>query len=919
MNSPLLVLLVQSKCDSLEKIRAQVRADDGAPFVFERVTTLAQALDISTREHAAAILLDLDLPDTQDLDAFITLQLRAPEMPIVVFGETLSTAQGLAAVRAGAQDYLTRAEIETPLVERALRNAIERQRIRSAAYSHAEQLQFSEARFRLLINENADAILVVSHAGVVRFANPAAASLFGQAREQLVGASFPLPLGAENESMSITRGSETLITQPRVVRALWSGEEIYIVTLRDVTEERMAQEQLRRAQAREQHQREMAQALADSAMVLNSTLSFEQVLDQILENVGRVVPHDAASIFLMAEGIGRFVRGKGFAERALQELMESMQLRINEVPGYEWMARTGKPLLIPDTAAYAEWKDLTGGWIRSYLGAPLRVQDETIGFLSLDSATRGFFNVEHLVDLQAFAAQAATALENARLHAHVQRRADEFAALYELTRELAMQRELDTLLVTLLEGAMKLLNAPCGVLALYLPQTQELQVRVVRGDEQLGQDVRMALGDGLMGRVALTQQPILLEDYRKWELRLPRLLKSNVSAVVCVPMLFGGELVGALAVHEEGDTTRRFAPADAQLLSLLATQAAVLVHNARLHDETEKRAQQMALLYDAGLTLNSVLEPKTQLDFLTRIAMRSVRGDLAVFFRFNEMARELVLEFGLGYSQEFPFVYAQRVLLDAPQGVEAWVARERVPAVLNDTHADPRFLVTDDLLLSGVWVPIEHDKRLLGVLAVGSRERNRFTAHDERLLLLFASQAAVAMENARLYSSALLANERRAVLHWASQEIIRAGLDAERVYAAIHRAASRLMPCEAFVIAVLDDKQEQIELPYLIDRGGRQPVGKIPRDKGLSGYVLERGACLVIDELAATDVPLIHFGYPEQVVSVLAVPLQHGGQVFGMLSAQSYEKNAYSADDCAMLEMLAAHAAAALLNLRGAS
>ena len=371
-------------------------------------------------------------------------------------------------------------------------------------------------------------------------------------------------------------------------------------------------------------------------------------------------------------------------------------------------------------------------------------------------------------------------------------------------------------------------------------------------------------------------------------------------------------------MHEEGETTRRFSSDDVQLLTLLATQAAALVHNARLHEETEKRAGQMALLYDAGLTLNSVLDPTTQLDFLTRIAMRSVRAELAAFFRYDEPASELVLAFGLGYSDALPYKYKQRIALDSEQGIEAYAARERMPINLPDVSGDPRFAASDEHLVSGVWVPIEHDNRLLGVLAVGSTRLKGFDSHDERLLQLYASQAAVALENARLYQEALQDNERRTVLHRASQEIVSAGLDAERVYAAIHQAASHLMQCEAFVIAVLDESGESIDLAYTHDRQGRHASGRMARSRGLTGYVLARGDTVLIDNLAESGVEAYNFGGAVEVVSVLAVPLRHGGEVFGMLSVQSYRQKAYSAEDRVFLEMLAAHAAAALMNVRGA-
>ncbi len=1062
MAKVLQVLLVQPDAKSAESICAQFSADATYTLQVLTAASLQTAVARLQEQSFDAVLLDLDLPDADALDAFITLHLRAPAVPILVFAEQYAEERALAALRAGAEDFLTRAQIETAL-RAPLLFALERSALQRASHTHTAQLQFSEARFRLLINENADAIVVVNSTGIVRFANPAAARLFRTPREKLVGTLFATSLEDDGKTLQLTQGDNAVTVQLRVTETLWNGENVFLATLRDVTEQQRiadalrasqeryrefitassegiwwdelrppldlnlpeerqldaifydcflaecndamaqmygfesaseivgratdvtvppedpinrelylhfirngyrltngisherdrlgnpkifqnnmygivrdhflvgmwgtqrdvtaqehAREGLLRAQQAEQHQRELAEALADCAAVLNSTLHFDAVLDRILENVGRVVPHDAASIFLLQQGIARFVRGKGFTERGLQQGMEQLLLRVQEIPGYQKMVDTGEPLLISNTATNEMWMDLTGGWIQSYVGVPLRVQNKTIGFLNLDSATPDFFDARSAADLTAFAAHAATALENARLHTAEQTRADDFAALYELTRELAIQRDLDTLLETVVERAMRLLNASCGNLALFVTETQTLEPRVMKGTPHRSDLDPIKLGEGLVGRVGLTRAPIILQDYREWEFRSAQFAHSQVSAALSAPMLFSGELVGVLTVHEWGDTTRHFTAEDAQLLLLLATQAAAFVYNARLHAETEKRVQQLGLLYDAGLALNSVLEPKAQLDFLTQIAMRSVHADLAVFFRHNEAKRELVVEFSLGFGKEKPYVYLEQVPLDAEQGIEAWVARTRVPVTLNDAHRDPRFFPSGDALLSGIWVPIEHDNQLLGVLAVGASQRNAFTPQDERLLLLFASQAAVAMENTRLYQNALQANERRAVLHWASQEIIAAGLDAERVYAAIHQAASRLMACEAFVIAVLDETEEWIELPYLYDRGGRQPAGKIPKTLGLSGHMLANGTALLVNNLAASDLEVINFGHPVQVVSVLAVPLRHGGRVFGMLSAQAYSEGAYTPDDRVMLEMLAAHAAAALMNVRGA-
>lgn|GEM_PF-3551046 len=1058
------VLLIQKDCRSANALDAQLRAQRDLVFQVECVQDVEAATERLSRQTPDAVLLDLDLPGSYDLDALITLHLHAPQVPILVFAETMDLERGRRAVHAGAQSFLTRHEIEAPLIARELVFAIERHALRSATHSHRAQLQFSEARFRLLINENADGIVVVNTLGAIRFVNPAAEALFGKTRQELLGAMFRAPL--EQPTMAvieIARGREKILAQQQVVKTMWDHEDAYVATLRDVTAQQRAadalraragyyrefiesssegiwrcrlaaplsihlpvedqvraifdaayieecnpalarlygfqspqelvgralSENMRRDEAvnletyrefvRQQyrlnegethetdrlgnpkifrtnlygivendalvgiwgtlrdvtaeranmaeiqtakkaavHHQRIAQALADSAAALNSTLSFERVLDRILENVGRVVPHDAASIFLIEGDEVRIARARGFEERGLGKLLTDWRLPLTNLVSLKQMRETREALVIPDTRADPYWVNLSFEWIASYVGAPMCVRDEVIGFLNVDSSIPNFYDETHAAALKSFADQAATALDNARLHAQVKKRAEEWAQVYDLVRELGMQLDVSLMLETLVKRVTELVHAPCGSVSLYLPETQELEVQYIVGEPESLLGARFKLGQGVVGRVAQTRQPLIVEDYRTFEHRLPEALERQIAAVLSVPMLFGGEVEGVLTVRERGDSTRRFTQDDAQLLTLIAAQAAALIHNARLHQETEKRAQQLALVYDAGLTLNRVLEPRTQLDFLLRIAMRSVRADRAIFFRYEPAASELVVDLELGFdTAEKPYGYKRRVPLTAAPGIEAWVARERVPALLPDTARDARFARSSDRLGSGIWVPVEHDENLLGVLAVASDKAHAFSSDDERLLVWYASQAAVALENARLYQSVLRENERRTIMHQASQEVISAGLDAERVYAAIHRAVSRLMPCEAFGLALLDEQEEQILLPYLYDRGGRQHVGAIPKSRGLSGHVIRTGKSLIIDNLAKSEIESINHGYPIQVVSVLAVPMRHGGQVIGALLAESYEEKAYDDADRVRLEMLAAYAAAACMNVRG--
>jgi diguanylate cyclase (GGDEF)-like protein len=216
---------------------------------------------------------------------------------------------------------------------------------------------------------------------------------------------------------------------------------------------------------------------------------------------------------------------------------------------------------------------------------------------------------------------------------------------------------------------------------------------------------------------------------------------------------------------------------------------------------------------------------------------------------------------------------------------------------------------------SWLGVPLIYQDRIIGMMAIDSKQENHFSEQNIRVVTAFADHVAIAIENAMLFQVSTQAIKRRLILYQASQDIIRTIADPEEIFKAIHRAASELMPCEAFIISLLDEEKEQIEGVYLIDRGGRNKNIIIPLDKGLTGEIIRTGnPILVEDVFQETSFEGRHFGHKDEIRSLLAVPLKSGGENIGMLSAQSYQVGAYNQEDLEILELLAAQAAIAIKN-----
>jgi len=167
----------------------------------------------------------------------------------------------------------------------------------------------------------------------------------------------------------------------------------------------------------EREQRELAQALAESAAVITRTLDPTQMLEQIIEQVARVVPGDAFNVMLVEDGSARIVRWRGYERFVAEEWVAAAVLPVADLPNLWEMVRTGEPVLVPDTHADPHWARIRGlEWVRSYVAAPIVIRGITVGFLNVDGTRPHQFGPADAARLKVFADQVAIALENARLY-----------------------------------------------------------------------------------------------------------------------------------------------------------------------------------------------------------------------------------------------------------------------------------------------------------------------------------------------------------------------------------------------------------------------------------------------------------------------------------------------------------------------
>ncbi len=227
----------------------------------------------------------------------------------------------------------------------------------------------------------------------------------------------------------------------------------------------------------------------------------------------------------------------------------------------------------------------------SEVDVPLKIGRDLVGVLVVESDRVDAFGPDDFEILTASANQAAIAIGRARLLAAERQRATEQKALIDTIADLSAQLELSTLLQAVLERAVALLRVSHGELAIYEPDAEEL---VIVASQKVGKKdttgTRMALGEGAMGYVARTLEPLIIPSYREWPGRSSQYANVEFHSVMAAPLLMGGQLVGAIAVMDR-DPARRFAQDDLRLVNMFASQAAIAIENARLFTAARQQKQ----------------------------------------------------------------------------------------------------------------------------------------------------------------------------------------------------------------------------------------------------------------------------------------------------------------------------------------
>ena len=424
----------------------------------------------------------------------------------------------------------------------------------------------------------------------------------------------------------------------------------------------------------ERKQRALAEALHNIAHTLSSTLEIDEVLERILQNVGKVIPHDAASVMLLdAEGkIARVVSQHGYERYGLTDWVTTKTLPIAEFPDMLRAAQTRTPQIISDTQAIQDWQIFQEtAWIRSHVTVPIQQDGQVIGFLMLESATPGFFQPEQANVLHAFADQTALAIHNARLFTAERDQRTLAEALRDSARAINSTLEFDEVLDRILQNLAKVVSY--DVANVLLVEGDDVRVARRAPDPSTPEErvwwgqFRFSLSETPnLQRAIQSGQAFAVSDVQSYDLWLNLPYLQDIRSHAIAPIRYGERTIGFLTV--DSATPGFYTEAHAERLQAFADQAAVAIRNAQLFAtvqrhaaELEQRVQERTrelesrraqlqvildsitegVIYDENLTVKYINRALTRLTGYTQDALR---GYLAPLLAHSEEETKTLIE-----------------------------------------------------------------------------------------------------------------------------------------------------------------------------------------------------------------------------------------------------------------------------------
>jgi len=417
-----------------------------------------------------------------------------------------------------------------------------------------------------------------------------------------------------------------------------------------------------------------------------------------------------------------------------------------------WVIQHGQPVYCGDVTKdqrYIEvWPD-----IRSGMYVPLKIGERTIGCLSVESGQVNAFSETDEWLLVTLATQAASALENARVFEETRQRLAELETVDRISIALRTALKQDEMLEIVLEEMLAALNATDGSINLLNDVTGKLHKTITRGWlSEFTESIQP--GEGIFETVFASGNTYITRDFVNDPLIRPEWREQLPSGWggACVPIHSANQMLGVLLIAVPSE--RELSKDEVRLLNTLAEMTGNALHRMRLHEETERRLEQLQALHSIDLAINASADLRVTLGVLVKQVTSQLKVDAASVLLLNPHAQTLEYAAGCGFHTSL----AQTARMRLGESYAGRAALERRAVRVDDPaqiQESPNFaaLWAGERFAAYYGVPLIAKGQIIGVLQVFHRARLDPDPEWVEFFETLAQQAAIAIDNTQLFDS----------------------------------------------------------------------------------------------------------------------------------------------------------------------
>jgi len=518
--------------------------------------------------------------------------------------------------------------------------------------------------------------------------------------------------------------------------------------------------------------------------------------------------------------------------------------------------------------------------------------------------------------IETIASHFAAVFERRQIQRDIFHRKAQLEALRDIELDIVSQLNLKELLFSIAEKAVSIVEAVASGFSVYNNELERLEFIAYTGYVDMPEETSVAIGEGLAGRVWQEKETIIIENYLDWEGRAKDWVPFGNYYLAGIPVCWGEEILGVLEIAL--NISEELTPTDIEILELFATQAAIAIKNARLFTQEQMRRQEAETLREGGMLINQMVGRPELLDMILTALHKVVPYSNACIQLVQ--GSEMVIEALRGSDQKEKLIGKSFEI----KGSELFhqILFEGNNVVLNsgkevlELNADP----LDNQAQSWVGVPLEIKGNRIGLISLSHDLPLQYFSRDAEIIHDFANQAAIAIENNRLFRE-LRRRTREIEVVYESALVLTEELQPEAFFGYLYEQVDKLFKPDAYMLATFDQHSEHIQIEYAAESGIRQPEVEemqlsLKSKNSLLSWIVRNKTPLLIGNVEADSLPVRPQQKGKETRSFLGVPLLVRDRMIGVLVVQAYEARAYTQDHRRLLQLMGNQAAIALENSR---